>query len=60
MTNVKKKVKAFYNPPSLLLKQLGSSLLMAYLNNWRNYPRWGFQYGFRSIPVANGALGWAA
>ena len=57
MTNVKKKVKAFYNPPSLLLKQLGSSLLMAYLNNWRNYPRWGFQYGFRSIPVANGALG---
>jgi radical SAM protein with 4Fe4S-binding SPASM domain len=53
----KNKVKAFYNPPSLLLKQLGSSLLMAYLNNWWIYPGWGFKYGFRSIPVANGAWG---
>jgi AdoMet-dependent heme synthase len=53
----KNKVKAFYNPPSLLCRQLGSSLLMAYLNNWRKYAGWGFKYGFRSIPVANGALG---
>ena len=53
----KNKVKAFYNPPSLLCRQLGSSLLMAYLNNWRKYAGWGFQYGFRSIPVANGAWG---
>ena len=53
----KNKVKAFYNPPSLLCRQLGSSLLMAYLNNWRQYAAWGFKYGFRSIPVANGALG---
>jgi radical SAM protein with 4Fe4S-binding SPASM domain len=30
---------------------------MAYLNNWRKYPRWGFRYGFRSIPGANGAWG---
>jgi len=51
------KVKPFYNPPSLLLRQLGSSMLMAYLNNWRKFPAWGLKYGFRSIPVANGAWG---
>ena len=53
----KNKVKAFYNPPSLLFKQLGSSLLMGYLNRWRNFPGWFFKYGFKSIPVANGAWG---
>lgn len=55
--HTKNKVKSFYNPPSLLLKQMGSSLLMGYLNNWRKFPGWGFKYGFRSIPVANGAWG---
>lgn len=54
---MKNKVKAFYNPPSLLFRQLGSSLLMGYLNNWKNFPGWVLKYGFRSIPVANGALG---
>ncbi|MCX5848451.1 MAG: radical SAM protein [Deltaproteobacteria bacterium] len=54
---MKNKVKAFYNPPSLLFKQLGSSLLMGYLNRWHNFPGWLFKYGFKSIPVANGALG---
>jgi radical SAM protein with 4Fe4S-binding SPASM domain len=54
---MRKKVKAFYNPPSLLFKQLGSSLLMAYLNNWRKFPGWVVKHGFKSMPVANGALG---
>ena len=53
----KNKVKAFYNPPSLLLKQMGSALLMGYLNRWRQIPRWLFQYSFSSIPVSNGARG---
>jgi radical SAM protein with 4Fe4S-binding SPASM domain len=52
-----KKVKAFYQPPSLLLKQLGSSVLMGYLNRWRHFPGWVTHHGFRSIPVANGAWG---
>ncbi|MDI6741514.1 MAG: radical SAM protein [Smithella sp.] len=54
---MRKKVKAFYNPPSLLFKQLGSSLLMGYLNNWRKFPGWLVKHGFKSMPVANGALG---
>lgn len=53
----KNKVKAFYNPPSLLFQQLGSTMLMGYLNRWQKFPRWLFNYGFRSIPVANGAYG---
>ncbi len=53
----KDKVKAFYNPPSLLLRQMGSVLLMGYLNRWRHFPRWLIHHGFKSIPVANGSLG---
>lgn len=55
--NKTKKVRAFYNPPSLLLKQLGSILLMGYLNRWRRFPRWLWRYGLKSMPVANGAWG---
>ena len=55
--HTKKKTKSFYNPPSLLIKQLGSVLLMGYLNRWRHFPGWLFQHGFKSIPVANGSLG---
>jgi AdoMet-dependent heme synthase len=53
----KNKVKAFYNPPSLLLQQMGSALLMGYLNRWRQIPQWLFRHGFQSIPVSNGAQG---
>jgi AdoMet-dependent heme synthase len=51
------KVKAFYNPPSLLFKQMGSAMLMGYLNRWRKFPRWLWHHGFSSIPVSNGAWG---
>lgn len=44
-------------PPSLLLRQLGSTLLMAYLNGWRKLPRWLLRHSLKSIPVSNGALG---
>lgn len=54
---MKNKVKAFYNPPSLLFRQLGSAILMGYLNRWRNFPGWLFGHGFSSLPVANGAQG---
>lgn len=51
------KVKPFYDPPSLLFRQLGSVLLMGYLNRWRHFPGWLFKHGFPSIPVSNGAWG---
>jgi len=51
------KVKSFLNPPSLLLRQMGSAVLMGYLNRWRKFPQWLFSHGFSSVPVSNGALG---
>ena len=57
MTMKKNKVKAFYNPPSLLFRQLGSTLLMGYLNRWRNFFGWLVHHGIPSMPVANGAWG---
>jgi radical SAM protein with 4Fe4S-binding SPASM domain len=44
-------------PPSLLCRQLGSALLMAYLNNWQKFPQWLFRHSLKAIPVSNGALG---
>lgn len=55
--NETQKVKAFYNPPSLLFRQLGSTLLMGFLNRWRHFPGWLIKHGFASMPVANGAWG---
>ena len=49
--------KPFFWPPSLLTRQLGSALLMAYLNDWRKFPQWLARHSLRSIPVSNGALG---
>ncbi|NPU86394.1 MAG: radical SAM protein [Syntrophaceae bacterium] len=49
--------KPCYWPPSLLPRQLGSALLMAYLNDWRKLPHWIARHSLKSIPVSNGALG---
>ncbi|MCX5853757.1 MAG: radical SAM protein [Deltaproteobacteria bacterium] len=51
------KIKPFFYPPSLLCRQLGSALLMAYLNGWRKLPQWLIRHSFKSIPVSNGAMG---
>jgi len=50
-------VKPFFLPPSLLIRQAGSALLMGYLNDWRKIPLWILKYSLKSIPVSNGALG---
>jgi len=52
-----RKFKPFFWPPSLLLRQLGSALLMGYLNDWKQMHRWLLSDSFKSIPVSNGALG---
>lgn len=49
--------KPFFWPPSLLCRQLGSALFMAYLNDWEKLPQWILRHSLRSIPVSNGALG---
>ncbi len=52
-----KRIKPFFWPPSLLFKQLGSILLMGYLNNWGKSPHWLIHNSLKSIPVSNGAFG---
>lgn len=54
---MKKLSKSSFWPPSLLCRQLGSALLMAYLNSWEKLPHWLAAHSFRSIPVSNGATG---
>lgn len=54
---MKKISKSSFWPPSLLCRQLGSALLMAYLNDWGKWPHWIAAHSFRSIPVSNGARG---
>lgn len=51
------KIKPPFWPPSLLFKQLGSALIMAYLNGWKKLPHWLVHNSLKSIPVSNGALG---
>ena len=51
------KRKPFFLPPSLLCRQVGSALLMGYLNGWQKLPHWIFRNGLKSMMVSNGALG---
>jgi radical SAM protein with 4Fe4S-binding SPASM domain len=55
--HLKRRINPFFRPPSLLLRQLGSVLLMAWLNGWHEFPRWLLRDALPSIPVANGARG---
>jgi len=55
--SIKKKVKPLYWPPILLCRQLGSVLLMGYLNGWKKLPQWILHDSIKSLPVSNGALG---
>jgi radical SAM protein with 4Fe4S-binding SPASM domain len=53
----KRKVRSYWWPPSLLLRQLGSALYVGALARWRELPRWILTYGFKCIPGAAGSWG---
>ncbi len=44
-------------PPTLIVKQLTSVLYFGSLVGWKKFPNWFFKHGFRSLPVAAGAIG---
>jgi radical SAM protein with 4Fe4S-binding SPASM domain len=52
-----RKVRPFWSPPSLLLRQMGSALYIGALARWRRLPRWVANYGFKCIPGAAGSWG---
>jgi radical SAM protein with 4Fe4S-binding SPASM domain len=53
----KRKVRSYWWPPSLLLRQLGSALYVGALARWRELPSWIVTYGFKCIPGAAGSWG---
>jgi radical SAM protein with 4Fe4S-binding SPASM domain len=52
-----RKVRAYWWPPSLILRQAGSALYVGALTRWRELPRWFLTYGFRCLPGAAGSRG---
>ncbi|MBI2869607.1 MAG: radical SAM protein [Chloroflexi bacterium] len=54
--NGRKRVKPFYSPPSLLLRQAASALYFTYLTGWRRLPQWLLN-AKKVMPTAAGALG---
>jgi len=52
-----RKVRPFWWPPSLILRQAASALYLGALARWRALPRWFFTYGFKCLPGAAGSLG---
>jgi len=52
-----RKVRPYWWPPSLLLRQMGSALYIGALARWRQLPRWVANYGFKCIPGAAGSRG---
>lgn len=52
----RKRVKPFYNPPSLILRQAASALYFSYLVGWRKLTPWLMQ-GAKTLPTSAGAIG---
>jgi radical SAM protein with 4Fe4S-binding SPASM domain len=52
-----RKVRSYWWPPSLLLRQLGSAVYVGALARWRELPRWIATYGLKCIPGAAGSWG---
>ncbi len=50
------RVKPFYNPPTLLLRQAASALYFSYLVGWKQLIPW-LMKGPRTLPTAAGAIG---
>jgi radical SAM protein with 4Fe4S-binding SPASM domain len=53
----RRKVRPFWWPPSLMLRQAVSALYVGALSRWRQLPFWLLKYGFQCLPGAAGAQG---
>ncbi len=53
----KRKVRSYWWPPTLILRQLVSALYVGVLSRWRELPYWIVHYGFKCIPGAAGSRG---
>lgn len=51
-----KRVRPFYSPPTLVLRQAASALYFGFLIGWKKLPHW-LAKGPRTLPTAAGAIG---
>ncbi len=54
--NGRTRVKPFYNPPTLVLRQAASALYFSYLVGWKKLVPW-LMKGPKTLPTAAGAIG---
>jgi radical SAM protein with 4Fe4S-binding SPASM domain len=52
-----RKVRPYWWPPSLILRQAGSALYVGALARWREMPRWFRTFGWQCLPGAGGSRG---
>jgi radical SAM protein with 4Fe4S-binding SPASM domain len=52
-----KKVRPYWWPPNLIVRQTMSALYVGALTRWRELPRWMLTYGLKCLPGAAGARG---
>ncbi len=53
----RRKVRRYWWPPSLIVRQIVSALYVGALSRWRELPRWIATYGFKCLPGAAGSRG---
>jgi len=53
----RRKVRPFWWPPTLILRQAVSALYMGALSGWQHLPGWFLKYGLQCLPGAAGARG---
>ena len=53
----RRRVRPFWWPPTLIIRQASSALYLGALARWRALPRWLLTYGFKCLPGAAGSLG---
>ncbi|HVP93359.1 MAG TPA: radical SAM protein [Acidobacteriota bacterium] len=53
----KRRVRRYWWPPTLILRQTLSILYVGALSRWRELPRWFLSYGFNCLPGAGGSKG---
>jgi radical SAM protein with 4Fe4S-binding SPASM domain len=54
---LKRKVRPYWWPPTLILRQTMSALYVGALSRWQGLPQWFLGYGFRCLPGAAGSIG---
>jgi radical SAM protein with 4Fe4S-binding SPASM domain len=52
-----RRVRPFWWPPGLILRQAASALYVGALARWRYLPAWVLRYGFQCLPGAAGSRG---